>query len=123
MYHVSSFHFLTVIVIQWHRIYTSDSDGLSFNRLLNSLLGYDGPTLIIIKETERKGIFGAYANARWRESKDFYGDSDCFLFRLQPTAAVYRPRGTGANYMYCNSESRSKGTYIHLTQAFHEMVM
>jgi len=83
---------------------------LSFNRLLNSLLGYDGPTLIIIKEAERKGVFGAYTNARWRESKDFYGDSDCFLFRLQPTAAVYRPRGSGfSNYMYCNSESRSKG--------------
>jgi hypothetical protein len=82
---------------------------LSFNRLLNSLLGYDGPTLIIIREAEQKGIFGAYTNARWRESKDFCGNSDCFLFRLQPASAVYRPRGAGSNFMYCNSESRSKG--------------
>lgn len=82
---------------------------MSFNRLLNSLLGYDGPTLIIIRESERKGIFGAYTNARWKESKDFCGNSDCFLFRLQPSTAVYRPRGTGSNYQYCNSESRSKG--------------
>lgn len=92
----------------WHRLYTSTSDGLSFNRLMNSLLGYSGPTLLIIQAING-GIFGAFTASSWKESKDFYGNSDCFLYQLLPTTAVYRPRGSGTSYMYCNSEARSRG--------------
>ncbi len=96
---------------EWFRLYTSDEDGLSFNRLQNSLLGYSGPTLLIIKEVEGGGIFGAFTSTAWKENKDFYGNSDCFLFQLQPNVQVIRPRGGrgGTNFMYCNSESRSRG--------------
>ena len=90
-------------------MFTSDDDGLSFNRLQNALLGYSGPTLILIKEIGQGGIFGAFTASPWKESKDFYGNSDCFLFRLTPSVAIYRPRGAGTNYMYCNSKARSKG--------------
>jgi hypothetical protein len=93
----------------WHRLYTSESDGLSFNRLQNALLGYSGPTLLIIKEAENGGIFGAKTSTAWKEAKDFYGNSDCFLFSIKPSMKVMRPRGTGTNYMYCNSTSRSRG--------------
>jgi len=94
---------------EWHRLYTSDSDGLSFNRLQNALLGYSGPTLIVIQESATSGIFGAFTSSQWKESKDFYGNSDCFIFQLTPSAAICRPRGAGKNYMYCNSKARSKG--------------
>jgi len=93
----------------WHRLYTSDSDGLSFNRLQNALLGYSGPTLIILKEADSGGVFGASTSTAWKESKDFYGNSDCFLFSIQPNVKVMRPRGAGTNFMYCNPESRSRG--------------
>eukprot|EP00559_Dactyliosolen_fragilissimus_P001690 CAMPEP_0184858526 /NCGR_PEP_ID=MMETSP0580-20130426/3609_1 /TAXON_ID=1118495 /ORGANISM="Dactyliosolen fragilissimus" /LENGTH=663 /DNA_ID=CAMNT_0027354707 /DNA_START=12 /DNA_END=2003 /DNA_ORIENTATION=- len=93
----------------WYRIFTTDTDGISFNRLQNALLGYGGPTLLIIREAQNGGIFGAFTSSAWKEHKDFYGNSDCFLFRLMPSTAVYRPRGAGSNYMYCNSESRSRG--------------
>ena len=93
----------------WHRLYTSDSDGLSFNRLQNALLGYSGPTLLIMKEAETGGIFGAMTATAWKESKNFYGNSDCFLFRIHPSVKVMRPRGVGENFMYCNSFSRSRG--------------
>jgi len=92
----------------WHRLYTSSSDGLSFNRLQNSLLGYGGPTLLVIQATNG-GIFGAFTASPWKESKDFYGNSDCFLYQLLPMTAVYRPSGNDVNYMYCNSEARSRG--------------
>ncbi len=93
----------------WHRLYTSDEDGLSFNRLQNALLGYSGPTILIIKEADNGGVFGACTSTAWKESKDFYGNSDCFLFTVTPNVSVLRPRGAGTNYMYCNSESRSRG--------------
>lgn len=35
-----------------YRLYTSAQDGLSFNRLSFHILGYTGPTLVVIKDTE-----------------------------------------------------------------------
>jgi hypothetical protein len=93
---------------QFYRLYTSASDGLSFNRLQNALLGYGGPTLLIIQSGP--AIFGAFTASPWKESKDFYGNHDCFLYRLLPdTIAVYRPTGSNNNFMYCNSFARSRG--------------
>jgi hypothetical protein len=48
-------------------------------------------------------------SSAWKESKDFYGNTDCFLFQLLPTTAVYHPSGNGKNFMYCNANARSKG--------------
>ena len=94
----------------YFRLYTSLHDGLSFNRLQNALLGYAGPTLLLIHASQPKGaIFGAFTASPWKESKDFYGNSDCFLFQLAPTTIVYRPTGQSRNFMYCNSYARSRG--------------
>ena len=93
---------------QFHRLYTSLSDGLSFNRLQNCLLGYGGPTLLILRSA-KGDLFGAFTASSWKESKDFYGNSDCFLFQLLPRVAVYRPSGNDNNFMYCNSFARSRG--------------
>lgn len=89
-------------------MYTSLEDGLSFNRLQNALLGYSGPTLLILR-SGRGDLFGAFTASSWKESKDFYGNSDCFLFQLLPRVAVYRPSGNETNFMYCNSFARSRG--------------
>lgn len=105
----------------WFRIYTSDTDGLSFNRLHHSLLGYGGPTLIMIRAAgnananvggESSNCFGAFTGHAWKESGSFYGNSDVFLYQAEPRVGVYRPRisgGAGGNFMYCNSYARSKG--------------
>ncbi|KAG7348557.1 TLD domain containing protein [Nitzschia inconspicua] len=93
---------------EYFRLYTSASDGLSFNRLQNALLGYGGPTLLVIQSGT--STFGAFTASPWKESKDFYGNHDCFLYRLCPgTIAVYRPTGQSNNFMYCNSFARSRG--------------
>jgi hypothetical protein len=92
----------------YYRLYTSAVDGLSFNRLQNALLGYSGPTLLIIRATNN-GVFGAFTASQWKEHKDFYGNSDCFLYQIAPDTAVYRPTGSARNFMYCNSTARSKG--------------
>ena len=95
-------------LIQFYRLYTSASDGLSFNRLMNALLGYGGPTLLIIQSG--KSTFGAFTASPWKESKDFYGNHDCFLYRLLPgPTAVYRPSGNSERFMYLNSFARSRG--------------
>ena len=94
----------------YYRLYTSDDDGLSFNRLQNALLGYSGPTLIVIRAVgSQNSIFGAFTASPWKESKDFYGDTDCFLYQMAPRTSVYRPTGNARNFMYCNSHARSRG--------------
>ena len=93
----------------YYPIYNSNMDGLSFNRLQNAILGYGGPTILILQSVSG-GIFGAYTGTAWKESKDFYGNTDSFLYQLQPQVAVYRPKSTDhTNYMYCNSTARSRG--------------
>lgn len=124
---------LTLASGRWHRLFSSEANGLSCNRLMHSILGYGGPTLVLIrsKDTSDKGkcssgVFGAYTSTPWtQESSGYYGNSDCYLFRLGPDPfAIYRPKGGGdgmdafgtanqesetRNFMYFNPEARSKG--------------
>jgi hypothetical protein len=79
---------------------------------MNALLGYGGPTLLIIQS--QRSTFGAFTASPWKESKDFYGNTDSFLYRLLPeTTCVYRPTGgttpASSRFMYCNSFARSRG--------------
>ena len=61
------------------------------------MLGYSGPTVLIIKTT-CDSILGAFGSSPWKESTDFFGNPDCFLFELTPKVRVHRPIGTGENF-------------------------
>eukprot|EP00984_Skeletonema_dohrnii_P035125 scaffold34618_cov202-Skeletonema_dohrnii-CCMP3373.AAC.2 len=107
---------ITLASGRFHRLFSSEADGLSCNRLMNGLIGYGGPTLIIIRSKDIKGkcgagMFGAFTYSSWdKESGEFYGNSDSFLFRLGPDPmGVYRPKGEKSNFMFFNPEARSKG--------------
>lgn len=60
------------------------SDGISFNRIVHHILGYDGPTVLLIETaptlnpaTGRSNndgtIFGVYSHDRWKEINRFFG--------------------------------------------------
>jgi hypothetical protein len=93
---------LLVAYIQWHRLYSSELTGHSFNRLEHSLLGYGGPTLLVVK-TKSQVTLGAFTSQSWKESKHFYGTADSFLFQLDPKVSVLRPTEKGKNFMYLHS--------------------
>jgi hypothetical protein len=93
----------------YFRLYSSAVDGLSFNRLQNSVHGYGGPTLFLIRAVRHQNIFGAFTATAWKESKDFYGNTDCFLFSVGESVQLLRPTGNDNKYMYCNSTARSRG--------------
>lgn len=58
----------------WKRLYSSATDGLSFNRLQYHITGYDGPLCILIKcNNAEKTRIGAFTSARWKETNRFYG--------------------------------------------------
>ncbi|KAG7390376.1 hypothetical protein PHYPSEUDO_008204 [Phytophthora pseudosyringae] len=87
------------------RLYTSAQDGLSYNRLSFHILGYSGPTLTVIRDTQG-AVFGMFCDIEWKESSRYYGGNGCFLFRMAPEISIYRvsASGTNENYMYLNSK-------------------
>ena len=100
---------------KWYQIYAGETDGWTFQALENSILGYEGPTLLVIqaqsgREKNATVTFGAYTASKWEKNKrDFFGGSDCFLFQLLPTLRVLNslPKmGTrGGHYMYFHSNT------------------
>ncbi|CCI48958.1 unnamed protein product [Albugo candida] len=106
------FHLLSCVTTHLQgdidRIYTSMEDGLSYNRLCFHLLGYSGPTLIVIQDVEG-AIFGAFCDTEWKESNRFYGGNGCFLFRFRPDFHIYRAATLhqSGNHMYLNTKGFS----------------
>jgi len=105
---MSRLSFSFFLTLQWQRLYSSFHDGRSFNRMEWSILGYSGPTLFFL-ETTAGAILGGFADAAWKESKDFYGNNNCFLFSLYPHALqVFRPVTSSTaqkNFLYLNSQN------------------
>ena len=77
-------------------------DGRSFNRLKWSIEKYDGPTLMVVK-TESGAVVGAFTTTPWKESMNYHGSSDCFLFQLHPNFQMCWPSGREENFMYMHS--------------------
>ena len=92
---------------KWYQIHTTD-DGWTFQALEHAIMGYEGPTLLVIqghdKHTKESVTCGAYTASKWERKRDFYGTSDCFLFQLKPTMKILKPlpkMGTrGGHYQY-----------------------
>jgi len=108
---------------KWYRIFDGSQDGWTFHQLEHAIIGYQGPTLLLVRASSKNNnsddnavvTFGAYTASKWEKNKrDFFGTSDCFLFQLAPTLCVMKslPKmGTrGGHYMYFNN---GMSTNIH----------
>lgn len=76
---------------QWKQLYTMTKDGISFNRIVHHVLGYNGPTVILIRTAE-DNVLGFYCHDRWRECNRFYGSSNNFMFTLTPHLRIYHAK-------------------------------
>lgn len=102
------------------RLYSSSFDGYSFQHILQSILGYGGPTLILIKvrppkvalaEHANQVIFGCLAHAPWKEDRKFFGSSQSFLFTLSPELKLFRAQGGELNYQWLNTKASNPKTH------------
>jgi hypothetical protein len=96
----------------WKCLYTMVHDGIAFNRIVHHVLGYEGPTVVLIKTTHRVGegdnakplVFGVYCHERWREFNQFYGSPKNFLFTISPHFRIYQSaRATDNNFQFLAS--------------------
>jgi hypothetical protein len=85
--------------LQWRRLYSSNEDSFSFRAFANALVGYNGPTFLLIKSTMGDTL-GFYSDSAWKYSSGWYGgDADSFLFCAQPFG-FFHPTGKGAAFQY-----------------------
>eukprot|EP00980_Cylindrotheca_fusiformis_P019922 scaffold7017_cov134-Cylindrotheca_fusiformis.AAC.17 len=89
---------------KWSRLYSSENDGRSFNRLEWALLGYDGPTVFLIK-TEHNAVIGGFTSDPWKDATHHFGSGECFLFELIPELTIRNPTGDENNFMYMHSSN------------------
>ena len=93
----------------WNRLYASSIDGLHFQQLAHALVGYDGPTVLLLQD-EAGAVFGAFCSEVWRSARDGFrgGSGDNFLFRVMPSFEVYRSKvNSDGSYMYLNRDGFS----------------
>jgi TLD len=92
-------HLFVSCHLQWHRLYSTEHDGRSFNRLAWSLMGYRGPTLILTQSTSGN-VIGAYVDSTttlWKDSNERYGslvhdtDHSSWVGQLHPEFKIYHP--------------------------------
>lgn len=62
----------------WKLLYSTAADGLSFNRIMYNILGYHGPTCILIRcqnnpDSDAATVMGAFVTKPWKECNRFYG--------------------------------------------------
>lgn len=64
-----------------------------------SILGYTGPTVIVI-ETDQGHILGGFFTTAWKKAPGFYGDTNGFLYQLYPTLTLFQPTGEDTNFIH-----------------------
>jgi hypothetical protein len=110
------------------RLYTTASDGFCFNRLAHAIIGFSGPTLLLVRarpsseninnsnsnsndkdSSSSSGVshhppvvLGCFAAGTWKESNKFYGSHDNFLFQLSPKLRLLRSRPSGGCLQWLN---------------------
>jgi hypothetical protein len=94
---------------EWMRLYSTAEDGYDFENLRNNIVGYQGPTVFIIK-TVRKAIFGAFCSATWKEAGDtYFGSNKSFLFTIHPHIRIYRSNpGARETQQYFNTRGYAR---------------
>lgn len=91
-----------LITKQWTRLYSADQDGFSMNRFESHVFKYPGPTLLIMQVSSqgKPMTLGAFITQPWKQSKHFWGSSECFLFELDPELDIFRSKPKTENYIY-----------------------
>lgn len=67
----------------WSLLFTTSNMGFSLKSMYRSLAKYDGPVLLIIRDTEHV-VFGAFCSCNLQPSETFYGTGETYLFTFKP---------------------------------------
>lgn len=77
-------HLISTIPTHWSLLYDSQKHGVGSNRFLHHVIGYKGPTLIILHSSASNEVFCIAAPSEWRETHLYTGGDDCHVIQLLP---------------------------------------
>ena len=101
------------------RIYSSNTDGFSFNRLTYQIIHYTAPTLIFLKHYDKEkqeiNIIGIFQDGEIKDTARYdSGTLNNCIFILSPTLKTirtYPQTGGGKNYAYLNTRKIEGSDY------------
>lgn len=76
-------HLMSTIPTHWSLLYDSQQHGVGANRFLHHVIGYKGPTLVLL-QSETKEVFCLASPTEWRETHLYTGNDDCHIIQLLP---------------------------------------
>lgn len=100
--HVFMAKLLSVVPSHWSLLYDSDQHGVGSNRFLHHVLGYKGPTLILLK-IDNGQVFCIASPAEWRETHLYTGAENSAVLQLQPKFSLIEK---GQKILYLNTMTR-----------------
>lgn len=74
---------LSMMPSHWTLLYNSNEHGVGANRFLHHVLGYRGPTLILL-HTRDEQTYCIAAPSEWKETHLFTGSEGCCILQLFP---------------------------------------
>ena len=91
----------------WDQLYSNTRNGTNFNTMCDTMIGYDGPTIIVIRDTNNF-TFGLLSRNRWEMCDTFFGTNvDTELFQLMPQLKLLssqKRRGCQNHFNYMNTK-------------------
>ena len=100
-----------------HLLYSNKVHGQSFNKLVNNIVGWPSPALILLRCSFKdlngeikENIIGAMTFCQLLDKYSFYGNHNTVLFSLTPFFKIIKTK-TGKrsnNYIYLNSTASLK---------------
>lgn len=76
-------HLMSTIPTHWSLLYDSQQHGVGSNRFLHHVIGYKGPTLVLL-HSETDEVFCLASPSEWRETHLYTGTDDCHIIQLLP---------------------------------------
>mmetsp|Transcript_3014 Transcript_3014/g.9234 ORF Transcript_3014/g.9234 Transcript_3014/m.9234 type:complete len:415 (+) Transcript_3014:179-1423(+) len=88
-------------------LYSSAEHGRDL-RTLYKKVGKKAQTVFVVRDVEGH-VFGGYASNAWHSNLHFYGNSECFLFKLAPTVEFYPASKRNEFFQFSNGNSLAMG--------------
>lgn len=90
---------LSVVPSHWTLLYDSMEHGVGSNRFLHHVLGYKGPTLVLLRGNDDY-IFCISSPGEWRETHMYTGGDHCSVIQLSPKFSLIEQ---GTKMLYLNT--------------------
>lgn len=91
----------------WKLLYSLAHHGCSLHSLLAKVRD-QAPTILVV-ETARGDVFGAFSTVAWRSATSYYGIGESFVFTNQPTFEHFRWSRLNTMLMLSNDQSIAMG--------------